>query len=50
VQAVVDGPLVAVDEVEESTDFGDGERDEASMEWWCGFRLGRRVGRGFVSV
>ena len=36
-QAVGDGVLAVVDEVEESTDFGEGERDEASMDGWCGF-------------
>jgi hypothetical protein len=41
VQAVGDGVFAAVNEVEESADFGEGERDKASMNGWCGFRFGR---------
>jgi hypothetical protein len=44
VQAVINGVFVAVNEVEESTDFGDGERDKTSMDGWRGFGLGRIVG------
>jgi hypothetical protein len=44
VQAVGDGVLVAVNEVEESADFGEGERDKASMDGWRGFWFGRLVG------
>jgi hypothetical protein len=29
---MIDGVFVAVGEVEESTDFGEGERDETSMD------------------
>ena len=43
-QAVGDAVLAAVDEVEESADFGEGERDEASMDGWRGFGFGRFVG------
>lgn len=46
-QACGDDVVVAVDvgnEVEESADFGEGERDEASMDGWRGFRFGRLVG------
>ncbi|MCA1681951.1 MAG: hypothetical protein LC700_02165 [Actinobacteria bacterium] len=39
-----DAVLAAVDEVEESADFGEGERDEASMDGWRGFRFVRFVG------
>jgi len=38
------GGCVATHEVEESSDFGEGERDEASMDGWRGFRFGRLVG------
>jgi hypothetical protein len=41
---VGDAVLAAVDEVEESADFGEGERDEASMDGWCGFGFGGLVG------
>jgi hypothetical protein len=41
---MIDGVFIAVNEVEESTDFGEGERDETSMDGGCGFRLGRIVG------
>jgi hypothetical protein len=44
VQAVINGVFVAVNEVEESTDFGDGDRDKTSMDGWRGFGLGRIVG------
>jgi hypothetical protein len=36
---VGDGVFAAVNEVEESTDFGEGERDKTSMDG-CGFRCG----------
>ena len=36
--------MVVVDEVEESADFGEGERDEASVDGWRGFWFGRLVG------
>ncbi len=44
VQGVGNGGCVATHEVEESSDFGEGERDEASMDGWRGFRFGRLVG------
>jgi hypothetical protein len=44
VQAVGDGVFAVVDEVEESADFGEGERDKASMDGWRGFWFGRLVG------
>jgi hypothetical protein len=34
---VVDGGFVAVSQVEESTDFGEGECDQASVDGWGGF-------------
>jgi hypothetical protein len=34
----------------ESADFGEGERDEASMGGWRGFRFGRFVGWAVVFV
>jgi hypothetical protein len=37
VQAVDDGMFALVDEVEQSADFGEGERDQASMTEWRGF-------------
>jgi hypothetical protein len=40
VQAVVDGVFSAVDEVEESADFGEGGCDERSMGGGRGFRFG----------
>jgi hypothetical protein len=36
-QAVGDGVFVVAVEVEESTDFGEGERDQASAGGCCGF-------------
>ena len=45
VQAMVDGVFAAVNEVEESADFGESERDKASVDGLRGFRFGRRVGR-----
>ena len=41
VQAVADFWFAAVREVEQSTDFGEGERDQASVDGWSGFRFGR---------
>jgi hypothetical protein len=41
---MIDGVFTAMDEVEESTDFGEGGRDETSMDGWRGFRGGRIVG------
>jgi hypothetical protein len=43
-QAVVDGVFVAVGEVEEPADFGEGERDETSADGWLGWWFGRVVG------
>lgn len=40
VQAVSDGVFALVNEVEKSTDFGEGERDQASMSGWRGSRSG----------
>jgi hypothetical protein len=43
VQAVVDGVFATVNEVEESTDFGEGEGDKTSMGGcglWCGWIVG----------
>jgi hypothetical protein len=45
VQSVGDGVFAAVDEVEESADFGEGEVDETPVNAGCGFRFGRLVGR-----
>ncbi|MGH3707455.1 MAG: hypothetical protein ACRDRQ_04985 [Pseudonocardiaceae bacterium] len=42
-QAVVYVVVTMVDEVEESADFGEGERDEAPVDRWRGF-LVRLVG------
>jgi hypothetical protein len=39
VQAVVDGGFVVVGQVEESTDFSEGECDKASVDGWGGFWL-----------
>ncbi len=50
VQAVADFLFTAASEVEQSTDFGEGERDQASVDGWCGFRFGRRVGWVFLLV
>jgi hypothetical protein len=50
VQAVGDGVFVVVDEGQESAYFGEGERDEASMDGWRGFRLGWLVGWVVVFV
>jgi hypothetical protein len=41
---VADGVFAAVNEGQESTDFGEGERDKTSMDGWRGFRRGRIVG------
>jgi len=35
-----DGLFATVEEVEESADFGEGERDETSTGGWGGFRFG----------
>lgn len=43
VQAVVDGVFAVVNEIEESADFGEGERDKASVDGSRGF--GRLVGQ-----
>jgi hypothetical protein len=37
VQAVCDGAVVAVNEVDKAADFGEGEVDEAPMDGWRGF-------------
>jgi len=50
VQAVADFWFAAVSEVEQSTDFGEGERDQASVDGWSGFRFGRGVGWIFLLV
>ena len=42
---MTDGVFAVVNEVEESTDFRDGERDEAPVDGWRGFRFRRRVGQ-----
>jgi len=41
---VGDGVFAAVSEVEESTDFGEGEPDKTSTDGWHGFRFGGLVG------
>jgi hypothetical protein len=41
---VGDGVFAAVDEVEESTNFGEGERDEGPVDGCRGFRFGRLSG------
>jgi hypothetical protein len=41
---VIDGVFAVVDEVEEASDFGEGERDKTSMDGWRGFRRGWIVG------
>jgi hypothetical protein len=46
----VDFWFAAVREVEQSTDFGEGERDQASVDGWSGFRFGRRGGWIFPLV
>ena len=43
VQAVADFWFAAVREGEQSTDLGEGERDQASVDGWSGFRFGRGV-------
>jgi hypothetical protein len=50
VQAVVDGVFAAVNEVEESADFGEGERDKVPVDGLRGFRFGRRVGQSVLLV
>jgi hypothetical protein len=50
VQAVADFWFAAVGEVEQSTDFGEGERDQAPVDGWSGFRFGRGVGWIFLLV
>jgi hypothetical protein len=40
---VIDVVFAAVNEVEESADFGEGEWDKTSMDG-CGFRCGRIAG------
>jgi hypothetical protein len=50
VQAVADFWFAAVREGEQSTDFGEGERDQASVDGWGGFRFGRGVGWIFLLV
>ena len=39
-QAVVDGVLVAVGEVEESADFSEGECDKTAVDGWFGSWFG----------
>ena len=48
VQAVDDSVFALVNEVEQSADFGEGERDQASMKGWCGFWLDWLVGWAVV--
>ena len=50
VQAVADFWFAATSEVEQSTDFGEGERDQALVDGWSGFRFGRGVGWIFLLV
>ncbi|MGH3946076.1 MAG: hypothetical protein ACRDSI_13680 [Pseudonocardiaceae bacterium] len=50
VQAVADFWFAAASEVEQSADFGEGERDQVSVDGWCGFWFGRRVGWFFLLV
>ena len=50
VQAVADFWFAAACEVEQSTDFGEGERDQASVDGWSGFRFGRGGGGIFLLV
>jgi hypothetical protein len=40
VQAMGNGVVVAVNEVEKPADFGEGEVNEISMGGWRGFRFG----------
>ncbi|MGH8963781.1 MAG: hypothetical protein ACRDXB_00370, partial [Actinomycetes bacterium] len=40
VQAVADFWFAAASEVEQSADFGEGERDQVSVDGWCGFWFG----------
>jgi hypothetical protein len=50
-QGVGDGRFAVVNEVEESTDFGEAERHETSMQGWGGgFRFGRLVGSMVLPV
>lgn len=52
-QAVAYGVVAAVgevEEVEESADFGEAERYEASMDGWRGLWFGRLVGWGVGSA
>jgi len=44
VQAVGDVVVAAVNEAEQSTDFGEGERHQALVDGWRGFRSGRLAG------
>jgi hypothetical protein len=50
VQAVGEGVFAVVNEAEESADFGEGERDQASVDGWRGFRFGRFSGWSVVFV
>jgi hypothetical protein len=50
VQAVGDGVFAVGDEVEQSSDFGEGERDEAPMGGWRRFRFGWLIGPVVVVV
>jgi hypothetical protein len=47
---VRDGVFVVVNEVEESTDFGEGERDKAAVDGWRDFRFRRCAGWVWVLV
>jgi hypothetical protein len=50
VQAVGDGVFALGDEAEQSSDFGEGERDEAPMGWRRRVRFGRLIGLVVVVV
>ena len=43
-QAVGDGVFAVANEVEQSTDFGEGERDKVAVDGWRGVRFGRFAG------
>jgi len=50
-QGVGDGGFAVVNEVKESTDFGEAQRDETSMQGrGGGFRFGRLVGSMVLPV
>ncbi len=49
-QTVGDGVFAVVNEIEESADFGEGQRDQASMDGWRGFGFSPFVGWIIVLV